>query len=166
MEARAGGYGGPVVNVANPDGPLDSVSTNVLLCGSSRMASRWWVLLASLRVKKETIQAVEGRGISGRNVARSSFAHIIATLGAGTKCQPSGEILQQSKHRTRPGQTEASREWSLEWAQLGARYDEEESPRVGYILWRNNCSAANELPVSSLLLSQCAHQDSSDVANV
>ncbi|KAK0435550.1 hypothetical protein EV421DRAFT_1231097 [Armillaria borealis] len=59
------GYGGPAITVANPDGPPDSVSTSILLCCSSRTASRWWVLLASLRVKKETIQASKAAGSVG-----------------------------------------------------------------------------------------------------
>ncbi len=58
-------YEGPAIAVADPDGLPDSVSTNKLLCGSSRTASRWWVLLALLRVKKEVIQASKVAGSVG-----------------------------------------------------------------------------------------------------
>ncbi|KAK0468869.1 hypothetical protein IW261DRAFT_1517268 [Armillaria novae-zelandiae] len=68
---------------------------------------------------------IEGNRIGGRNVARRSFAR---TLGVGTRCRPSGEIAQRSRHRMRPGQTVAPHDWSLEWSQLDTRHDEEETP--------------------------------------
>ncbi|KAK0209557.1 hypothetical protein IW262DRAFT_1302267 [Armillaria fumosa] len=79
---------------------------------------------------------IEGNRISGRNVTRSSFT-----------CQPSGEIARQSRHRMRPGQTVASRDWFLEWLQLDTRYDEKETPRLGDILWPRNFPVANEFSV-------------------
>ncbi|KAK0466526.1 hypothetical protein IW261DRAFT_1521530 [Armillaria novae-zelandiae] len=61
--------GSAIVN-ANPDGPLDSVSKNILLRCSLRTAPRWRVLSASLRVKNEETQASKAAGSPLRALVR------------------------------------------------------------------------------------------------
>ncbi|KAK0221188.1 hypothetical protein EDD85DRAFT_263661 [Armillaria nabsnona] len=81
------GYDWPAITVANPDGLPDSVSTNILLCGSSRTASRWWVLLALLRVKNEAIQASKAAGSVGgmwRGARSRAYSHSGHWYGVST----------------------------------------------------------------------------------
>ncbi len=111
-------YKGPAIAVANPDGPPDRVSTNMLLGGSSRTsASRWWVLLALLRVKKEVIQASKAAGSVGgmwRGARLRAYSHSGWWYEVSTFRRNSA-VIQASNAAGSDGA------WSHESAQLGVR---------------------------------------------